>query len=1082
MRVEDFPRPANDNRRGIHWSASVYHPAGSTVDFWIAELRAMGIKWVKLLDDGGDSSLELCKRLLAAEIMPIVRIFRATPNPGAIGSREADTIKRLVAEGVRYFETNNEPDLSAEWKDGYVPPDWMNIVVDNFIIDADTVIRLGGLPALPALSIGAKANLLELVVQKGRADLFSSGAWVAVHNYTLNHPLDYPYDPVNQAGAPVSQEEYDRLGAWAWDSNSRTQINEWRATDKIPGATLERDASCFLSFHLLDQTIVNLLGHKVPIISTEGGPVTGWRDDRRYPRVDPNTQAQWAVAINDFLQGGREINGLRCPDNYFTMCHWLIANYKLGFIAPGWEGQSWYTNWWDGDFNLHGEMPVVAAVKAMPNLPVGEAKLAVIAGVVLRADDESPLPGVTVSLRSGDQEVATIVSADNGTFRFERLTPGVYDLAIPAWGVVRQGVNATQESVQPVTIRLTGGSSSSLTGTVQSGSGAALAGLAVTLSRDGIQIAETSTAVDGAFRFSGLPLGAYRLTIPGITVAGLALDGWQSKNLKLTTGAAAGHRYTVTQQRLLPAGETGNRNVFYGVVIDASGVPVNGIKVQMTWHGADPDTEFPVTITGRDPYKPAGSYEFLHTQGLFMLQVAQGDWPSDVADNLETAHVPGRDGQPITYEVKFQLQATGTPAMIDGIVPGGQPGRVVRLVGPSGPQEMPLKADSSFVFANLAPGDYSLELTGIGVIAANISLTAGGLFKQIFPLRGVLAGQVLTPSDGLAAVLYALQPWSWTRQALLDVDGNFSFEGLPTGHYRLEIAAQVLSDLVLTGENCLQLAPIDLVPGRHSVIRGRVADGAGQPMVDVVVTLRQQGLLVAQMRTGADGTYRFANLPAGVYSLEVAGGKGMVINGIVTDGQGEYIKDILWALPNPLSTVQGHVFASDGAAAAGATVRLLRDGIEVARTQSDSAGAFRFTGLSVGVYALAVGKGDPLMTGIQVGEGVTITQDVSLPPSPSKLLARYFLFSQVAAGKSTDVEQRLALSLAADYLVRTGASSGFNPEEATKAVQVTIVGDGVPAPVEAMLRSAGCQVDRLLGDGFALAAAFARLTAALKEG
>ena len=213
MRVEDFPRPANDNRRGIHWSASVYHPAGSTVDFWIAELKAMGIKWVKLLDDGGDSSLELCKRLLAAEIMPIVRIFRATPNPGVIGSREVDTIKRLIAEGVRYFETNNEPDLSAEWKDGYVPPDWMNIVVDNFIIEADTVIRMGGLPALPALSIGTKANLIELVVQKGRADLFSNGAWVAVHNYTLNHPLDYPYDAVNQAGVPVSQEEYDRLGA-----------------------------------------------------------------------------------------------------------------------------------------------------------------------------------------------------------------------------------------------------------------------------------------------------------------------------------------------------------------------------------------------------------------------------------------------------------------------------------------------------------------------------------------------------------------------------------------------------------------------------------------------------------------------------------------------------------------------------------------------------------------------------------------------------------------------------------------------------------------------------------------------------
>ena len=58
-------------------------------------------------------------------------------------------------------------------------------------------------------------------------------------------------------------------------------------------------------------------------------------------------------------------------------------------------------------------------------------------------------------------------------------------------------------------------------------------------------------------------------------------------------------------------------------------------------------------------------------------------------------------------------------------------------------------------------------------------------------------------------------------------------------------------------------------------------------MADVVVTLRQQGLLVAQMHTVADGTYRFANLPAGAYSLEVARGQGVVMNGIVLDGQGE---------------------------------------------------------------------------------------------------------------------------------------------------------------------------------------------------
>src|SRR5512139_3034436 len=103
MRIDEYPRPKADNRRGIHWSASIYHPSGSGLDYWIAELQAVKIKWVKVLDDSGGSSLELVQRLLAADIMPVVRLYRQEPNPGAIGGREEETIRRLVAAGVRYF-------------------------------------------------------------------------------------------------------------------------------------------------------------------------------------------------------------------------------------------------------------------------------------------------------------------------------------------------------------------------------------------------------------------------------------------------------------------------------------------------------------------------------------------------------------------------------------------------------------------------------------------------------------------------------------------------------------------------------------------------------------------------------------------------------------------------------------------------------------------------------------------------------------------------------------------------------------------------------------------------------------------
>ena len=137
MQVQDFPRPRNNNRRGVHWSTILYPAGAGVLSLWIAELQQLHVKWVKILDDGGGSSLPLCEQLLAADIFPIVRLYRQAPNPGHLGGRETDTVERLARAGVRYFESNNEPDVSIEWKNGVTPPNSLDIVVDNFILDAD---------------------------------------------------------------------------------------------------------------------------------------------------------------------------------------------------------------------------------------------------------------------------------------------------------------------------------------------------------------------------------------------------------------------------------------------------------------------------------------------------------------------------------------------------------------------------------------------------------------------------------------------------------------------------------------------------------------------------------------------------------------------------------------------------------------------------------------------------------------------------------------------------------------------------------------------------------------------------------
>ncbi len=80
MRLQDYPRPPDDNGIGMHWSAGNPAAVGAANLLrrrWLPELQRMGVKWVKFLHDGG---LEFAEMLLEAGIMPVVRLYRKDPN------------------------------------------------------------------------------------------------------------------------------------------------------------------------------------------------------------------------------------------------------------------------------------------------------------------------------------------------------------------------------------------------------------------------------------------------------------------------------------------------------------------------------------------------------------------------------------------------------------------------------------------------------------------------------------------------------------------------------------------------------------------------------------------------------------------------------------------------------------------------------------------------------------------------------------------------------------------------------------------------------------------------------------------
>ena len=72
--------------------------------------------------------------------------------------------------------------------------------------------------------------------------------------------------------------------------------------------------------------------------------------------------------------------------------------------------------------------------------------------------------------------------------------------------------------------------------------------------------------------------------------------------------------------------------------------------------------------------------------------------------------------------------------------------------------------------------------------------------------------------------------------------------------------------------------------------------------------------------------------------------------------------DVLWPTQAPRGALQGRVLNANGTPRPHAVMRLLKDGKEVARVDADAQGAFRFTGLQAGRYAIAVGDGEPLLT------------------------------------------------------------------------------------------------------------------------
>jgi hypothetical protein len=198
LSLADYPRPAGDNGRGVHWIPTTGQ-SRDIVDEFVGKAQAMGMRWVTFLNRPDDltGNEYLVQQLKAAGIMPVMRIYSEGGEPiDADLTRLARHYTRL---GVSYFQIYNEPNLRAET--GGQDPD-AGLYVSRWLDAARQIVRGGGLPGIGGLSPQGEADddgflrqALEELKDTGAGEVLDR-LWVSVHNYGRDHLCVLQYDDV----------------------------------------------------------------------------------------------------------------------------------------------------------------------------------------------------------------------------------------------------------------------------------------------------------------------------------------------------------------------------------------------------------------------------------------------------------------------------------------------------------------------------------------------------------------------------------------------------------------------------------------------------------------------------------------------------------------------------------------------------------------------------------------------------------------------------------------------------------------------------------------------------------------------
>ncbi|MBI3913351.1 MAG: hypothetical protein HY327_04090 [Chloroflexi bacterium] len=310
MRLQDFPRPTNDNGLGIHFGLDLRQ---QILDTYVPKMVELKMKWCLVAHQDELQLERAAQTLWSAGIMPVSRWICRIDQSFLDFVRNVTALKSLGIPA--YVQIFNEPGDIREWLSG--APNF-NQFVQRWIQHADLVADAGGLPGLQVLDATELRAVLQALIAANATSILER-MWFCPHPYGANHPPNYPYDARNQ--------------------------------QDHPGATIFDDNTSVLSFLELAPVFENELGFIPPFIAGEGGWQFGAREDNRYPAIDDDLHAQFHRAFFDAFATQALPHGGALPDYLFALCPWI-------FFGP--EEDAWYS------FTRGTRQKTIDAIKALP--------------------------------------------------------------------------------------------------------------------------------------------------------------------------------------------------------------------------------------------------------------------------------------------------------------------------------------------------------------------------------------------------------------------------------------------------------------------------------------------------------------------------------------------------------------------------------------------------------------------------------------------------------------------------------------------------------------------------------------------